>query len=117
MKSLGAEKILDYTDEKSIDKLETYQVVFDCVGKARQSKLKTECIKHINNKKNNISIDDEALLLDSKRLDQITRLVEEEKIKPINDKIYELSEIVEAHKYVELGHKTGNVAIRIRSET
>ena len=60
-----------------------------------------------------ISIDDEALLLSSKRLEKITELVEKKILKPINDKVYNIDQIIEAHKYVEIGHKTGNVAITV----
>ena len=116
IKSLGADILLDYSLEDSFRKLETYQVIIDCVGKAKKSLLREESIKHITNPENNLSIDDEALLLDSSRLDRITMLVEEGTIKPITDRTFLLSEIVQAHHYVEHGHKTGNVAIRIKHE-
>ncbi len=113
VKSFGADKLLDYTKDESITRLEQYDIIFDCVGKARQSALRTACSAHIKNKDDFISIDDEALLLDEKRLERITDLAAKKIVKPFNDKIYNFSQMVEAHKYVELGHKRGNVAVTV----
>lgn len=117
IKDLGADKTLEYTNDGEIDKLEAYDVVLDCVGKARSSALKEACKRALTAKGKYLSIDDSALLLDSSRLDRIRQLIETGQIKPINDRCYPLSQIVEAHRYVELGHKTGNVAITINKPT
>jgi NADPH:quinone reductase-like Zn-dependent oxidoreductase len=113
VKSLGADKVIDYTKNESIDKLEKYDLVLDSVGKRKTSLLKMECRNSLTQKGKYISIDDEALLLNSDRLNKISNLVESGKIKPINDRVYKIDQIIEAHKYVELGHKKGNVAITI----
>lgn len=113
IQALGADKTLDYTQDSEIGKLETYDVVLDCVGKARSSPLKQACKKALTTKGQYRSIDDAALLLDSSRLDRIRKLIEMGQIKPINDRCYALDQIVEAHQYVELGHKQGNVAITV----
>ncbi|MBM3239711.1 zinc-binding dehydrogenase [Candidatus Poribacteria bacterium] len=55
--------------------------------------------------------------LDSNRLQRIRELVEQNIITPINEKCYSFKDIVEAHKYVELGHKRGNVAITVNTKT
>jgi NADPH:quinone reductase-like Zn-dependent oxidoreductase len=55
--------------------------------------------------------------LDSSRLDRIRELIEVGKIRAINDRCYSLDQIVEAHKYVELGHKRGNVAVTVKKLT
>jgi NADPH:quinone reductase-like Zn-dependent oxidoreductase len=117
VKELGADKSLDYTNDNEIGKLETYDVVLDCAGKARSSALKEACKRALTKKGKYLSIDDSALLLDSSRLDRIRELIESGKITPINDRCYPLDQIVEAHKYVELGHKTGNVAITVNKPT
>ncbi|MEZ4867036.1 MAG: NAD(P)-dependent alcohol dehydrogenase [Caldilineaceae bacterium] len=113
VQGLGADQTLDYTDANEIGKLETYDLVMDCVGKARSSALKEAAKRALTKHGKYISIDDAALLLDSSRLDRIRELIELGKIKPINDRCYALEQIVEAHHYVELGHKTGNVAITV----
>jgi len=48
---------------------------------------------------------------------KIKELVESNVIKPVNDRVFLFSQIVEAHKYVELGHKKGNVAVTVNSIT
>jgi len=113
VEELGADKTLDYTNDNEIGKLEEYDLVLDCVGKARSSALKEACRMALTKNGKYVSIDDSALLLDSSRLDRIRELIELGKIKPINDRCYSLDQIVEAHKYVELGHKKGNAAITV----
>lgn len=111
--ALGADKTLDYTRDREIGHLEAYDVVLDCVGKARSSPLKKACKRALTRTGQYLSIDDAALLLDSSRLDRIRDLIEMGKITASNDRCYTLDEIVEAHHYVELGHKRGNVAITV----
>ncbi len=113
VKSIGADKVLDYNNDEAIKKLEKYNLVFDCVGKDRSSNLKRACKDHISNQEDYISIDDEALVLSSERLERIKELVENEIVRPINDKVFPFEKMVEAHKYVELGHKKGNVAVTV----
>ena len=81
------------------------------MGKLKTSKLKEACKKALAPKGKYISIDDDTLLLDSKRLDSIKAFIEASHVKPIIDKIYSFEDIVEAHRYVEKGHKKGGVVI------
>jgi NADPH:quinone reductase-like Zn-dependent oxidoreductase len=117
IKSLGADRIIDYTKKESIQPLERYEFILDCVGKARKSELKEACKKAISAKGRYVSIDDEALECNSNRLNKIKELIELGKIIPINDRVYPFEQIVEAHKYVEMGHKKGNVAITVNTKT
>jgi len=113
VKSLGADQVIDYTTTDALDKNVRYDFVLDSVGKIRTSKLKEACRRALTANGKYVSIDDGALQLSSKRLELLTRLIEEKEIKPVLDKVFALEEIVAAHKYVEEGHKRGGVAIRI----
>jgi NADPH:quinone reductase-like Zn-dependent oxidoreductase len=115
VKSIGAGKVLDYTKQNSQTELEVYEVILDCVGKAKNSVLKEACKKSLSEYGKYISIDDGALICSSARLAKIKQLVENNSIKPINDRCYNFDQIIDAHKYVELGHKRGNVAIIVNT--
>ena len=117
VQSLGADIILDYTDPDSIHKLEKYDCILDAVGRRKTSELRTACEKALAPNGKYVSIDDGALLLKSDRLNKITELIESGAIKPVNDRIYPFEHIIEAHKYVETGHKKGNVAITVNKKT
>lgn len=116
VRSLGADKVLDYTKDESVESLEEYDLVMDAVGKRRTSALKEACRSALAMKGRYVSIDDGALLLQSDRLTKITELIEMGVIKPINDRVYRFEQIVDAHKYVEMGHKRGNVAVTVNEK-
>jgi NADPH:quinone reductase-like Zn-dependent oxidoreductase len=116
VESLGADKTLDYTDRDSLSRIEKYDLVFDSVGKARTSTLKEACKQSLTHEGKLASIDDGALILSSERLNRIRVLIESNVIKPINERSYPFEQIVEAHRYVELGHKRGNVAITVNKK-
>lgn len=115
VKSIGADKVLDYTKQNSQTELEVYEVILDCVGKAKNSALKEASKKALSKYGKYISIDDGALVCSSDRLSKIKRMVENNSINPINDRCYKFDQIIDAHKYVELGHKRGNVAIIVNT--
>jgi NADPH:quinone reductase-like Zn-dependent oxidoreductase len=113
VKSLGADNVIDYTKVDTLDPDTRYDFILDAVGKYKSSKLKKACKKSLTPNGKYVSIDDGNLLLDSKRLDTITEFIEAGRIKPVIDKCYSLEDIVEAHRYVEKGHKKGGVAIKV----
>jgi NADPH:quinone reductase-like Zn-dependent oxidoreductase len=113
VRSLGADKTLDYTHKDSISKLEAYDFALDSVGKARTSELKKACCAQMSNKDKFVSIDDGPLILSSERLNRIRELVEARIVTPITDRCFPFEQIIDAHRYVERGHKRGNVAITV----
>jgi len=114
VKSLGAETVIDYTKVDTLESGAHYDFIIDAVGKSKTSKLKDACKKALAPTAKYVSIDDGKLLLDSKCLDLITGFIEAGRIKPIIDKCYSFEDIVEAHIYVEKGHKKGGVVIKVK---
>jgi NADPH:quinone reductase-like Zn-dependent oxidoreductase len=113
VKSLGADTVIDYTRENTIEPGVQYDFILDAVGKSKTSKLKENCKKAIAPGGKYVSIDDAALLLDSKRLTRIKEMAEAGHLKPFIDRSYQMDEIAEAHRYVEKGHKKGGVVIKV----
>ncbi|HBZ26567.1 MAG TPA: NAD(P)-dependent alcohol dehydrogenase [Rikenellaceae bacterium] len=113
VKTLGADTVIDYTKEENLAPGVKFDFILDAVGKRKTSKLKSACKKALALGGKYASIDDSALLLDSKRLERIKELAEAGFLKPVIDRCYQFEEIVEAHRYVGLGHKRGGVVIKI----
>ncbi len=114
VKSLGADAVVDYTKEDCTDGRDLYDFVFDAVGKKKSSKL--PFTKALAPDGKFISVDDGSPKLRREDLIFLTKLVETGQIKPVIDKCYPLEQIVDAHRYVEMGHKKGNVVIRVNAD-
>ncbi|MFX1415256.1 MAG: NAD(P)-dependent alcohol dehydrogenase [Promethearchaeota archaeon] len=108
VESLGADRLIDYRKTDFAQTGETYDVVFDAVGKislsSSQSALKANGVF--------LSITDQGKE-ETEELIELRKIIEEGKLKSVIDRTYTLEEIVEAHRYVDTGHKKGNVVIAI----
>lgn len=113
VKVLGADAVLDYTKQDSPPAGARYDLVLDAVGRAKTSTLKEACRKALTPQGRYVSIDDGDLKLRPEWLDQLRAVIETGDFQVIIDRRYPLEQIVEAHRYVEQGHKRGNVVITV----
>jgi len=131
VKSLGADKVIDYTKEDFTKNGQTYDIIFDTIGKSPFS----GCVKSLKQKGIYLRAVHMSIpsivrglwtsMISSKQviggvateqkenLIFLKKLIEEEKLKPVIDKRYPFEQIAEAHRYVDGGHKKGNVAIKV----
>lgn len=107
-KSIGADFVIDYTKEDFTKKGTTYDVIFNAYRKISKSQF-NQVLKN-----NGIYVSIKSLTKE-RTIDMIflKKLVENEKLKPVIDRKYPLEKVIEAHRYVEKGHKKGNVVITI----
>jgi NADPH:quinone reductase-like Zn-dependent oxidoreductase len=130
VKSLGADKVIDYTKEDFTQSGETYDLIFDILGKSSFSRCKSSLkqngryllasfkmrqlfqmlrTKIIGSKKVICALSPEK----AEDLIFIKELIEAGKIKSVIDRRYPLEETAEAHRYVETGYKKGSVVITV----
>jgi NADPH:quinone reductase-like Zn-dependent oxidoreductase len=108
VRSLGAERVIDYTQEDFTRRGETYDLIFDAVGKASPAHCRTA----LSHDGVFLSVTGSAKIA-PEDLTALKGLVEAGAVRAVIDRRYPLEQIVEAHRYVEGGHKVGNVVITV----
>lgn len=130
LRSIGADHVIDYTQEDFTQSGQTYDVIFDAVGKSSFSRSERALKQNgqylsanpglsqqirglwnlITRRKQVVaqytSQRNEALVF-------LKELIEAGKLKAVIDRCYPLEQMAEAHRYVEAGHKKGNVVITV----
>lgn len=127
VKSLGADKVIDYTKEDFTINCQTYDAIFDTVGKTSFSR----CRSTLKQAGNYLTVEWPLLqalwtsMIGSKKviigiapnrtenLIFLKELIEAGQLKAVIDRTYPLEQTAEAHRYVDKGHKKGNVVIRV----
>ncbi|MBI5962324.1 MAG: NAD(P)-dependent alcohol dehydrogenase [Chloroflexi bacterium] len=135
VKSLGADQVIDYTQEDFTENGKTYDIIFDTVGKRSFSECKgaltdegiylatvptpvimLQALLTARSGSKKVKFVAAGLRPASEKIKDLsflTELIEAGKIKPVIDRCYPLEQIVEAHRYVGQEHKKGNVVITV----
>ena len=135
VKSLGADQVIDYTREDFTENGKTYDIIFDTVGKRSFSECKgslsddgiylatvptpvimLQALWPAKSSGKKVKFAATGLRPASEKIKDLTfltELIEAGKIKAVIDRCYPLEQIAEAHRYVEKGHKKGNVVITV----
>ncbi len=134
VKSLGADKVIDYTQEDFTQSGEAYDIIFDTVGKRSFSDCKNSLTPRgvylttvpgveillmlwpIKIDRRRAKFSATGLRSAKKKIKDLLflkELIEEGKLKAAIDRRHPLEQTAEAHRYVEKGHKKGNVVITV----
>ena len=135
VKSLGADQVIDYTQEDFTENGKTYDIIFDTVGKRSFSECKgsladegiylatvptpaimLQALWTAKSGSKKVKFVAAGLRPASEKIKDLvflTELIEAGKIKAVIDRCYPLEQMAEAHRYVEKGHKKGNVVITV----
>lgn len=135
VKSLGADTVIDYTKEDFTSNGQTYDIIYDTVGKSSFSKCKNALTENgiyaspvlglslllqmiwtavIGKKKAKFSATGVRPVPELRvLLNETNELIAEGKIRSVIDRTYRLEETTEAHRYVDKGHKKGNVVLSL----
>jgi len=133
VKSLGADKVIDYTKEEFTKSDETYDVIFDVVGKITFSQCKSSLKQKGIYLENLLELQDILKMMwtsiiggkkikggvsieSVENLNFFLELIESGKLKPVIDRTYPLEQTAEAFRYVEKGHKKGTVVITVEHD-
>ncbi|WP_339221330.1 NAD(P)-dependent alcohol dehydrogenase [Paenibacillus sp. FSL H8-0332] len=114
VRSIGADRVIDYTKQKFMAHEESYDLIFDAVGQTISKIKKSAFKKALRTNGKYVSVD----MSYKPRVEDLIFLQEQLEagtLKPVIDRCYSLEQIPDAHRYVEQKHKKGNVVITVSS--
>lgn len=127
VKSFGANAVIDYKKEDFTKNGQTYDIIFDAVGRNITSYSK--CKNSLTEDGIFVTVDPQSTMfrymlnkkvrgymgnINREKLDDLRDLIEAGKVKSFVDKVYPLSQVAEAHRYYESGKKKGKIVITIQ---
>ncbi|WP_028596429.1 NAD(P)-dependent alcohol dehydrogenase [Paenibacillus assamensis] len=110
VKSLGAEHVIDYTEEDFTARAEKFDIIFDAIGK----RSKSDCTKVLAPNGKFLTVNGLGIAkVSADDLVFLKELMEKGEMKAVIDRRYTLEQVPEAHRYVETGRKRGNVVVHV----
>jgi NADPH:quinone reductase-like Zn-dependent oxidoreductase len=109
---IGADHVIDYTQVDYTKGNERYDLIFDAVGRMISGLTETKCRNILNPGGTFVSIE-MSYKEKGEDLETLREVIEAGHLKAVIDRTYPLEDMVAAHKYVEQGHKKGNVVIKV----
>jgi NADPH:quinone reductase-like Zn-dependent oxidoreductase len=113
VESLGAGTVIDYTREDFLARGDLYDLIFDAVPVVHRT-VRLQGKGGLTLAGKYVSVSDGSPKMHIEDLALLTGLTEAGRLRPVIDRTYPLQQIVEAHRYVDTGHKKGNVVITVR---
>jgi NADPH:quinone reductase-like Zn-dependent oxidoreductase len=116
VRSLGADAVIDYTKDDFTTMSERYDRIFVAVGNRVHPPSRADCATALAPDGAYVSVDEGRPKLRTEDLLLLRQLAETGELRPVIDRCYPLEQIAEAHRYVEGGHKKGNVIVTVGHE-
>jgi NADPH:quinone reductase-like Zn-dependent oxidoreductase len=113
VRSLGADAVIDYKKDDFTRGDERYDLVFVAIGNRMHPPSEADCKKALTPGGAYVSVDRGSPRISTEDLVLLKQLAEAGALKPVIDRIYPLEQMAEAHRYVDQGHKKGNVVITV----
>ena len=109
-RSLGADRVFNYKEQNISELDEEFDIIFDAVGKLS----KAECQDILKDDGSYVTVGGLDVASESQAdMKRLAYMFDAGALKPVIDKTFSFDEMVEAHRYVDTGHKKGNVVVTV----